>query len=112
MLQRITISVQSVRPLADDLRDLLLSFLSLQVLGIDGNLLRTIDFYRPSECESDTTMNRCIDQSIGLFLSAFGGKERFRKFVVRHPSLSVEYSFGVAVDVILPATGEVVKALP
>lgn len=112
MLQRITISIQSVQLLREDLYHFLLSFPFLQVLGVDGNLLRTIEFYRPLVCDPNTALQRCTDQSFGLLLSAFGGKEAFRKFVIRYPSLSVEYNFGIAVDLILPATGEVAKGMP
>jgi hypothetical protein len=111
-LHRIAISIQSVSLLKDDLQDLLDSVPLLQVFGIDGNLLRTIDFHRPMECGSDTAIQRCLDQSIGLLLLAFGGKELFRRFLVQNSGLTVEYTFGLAVDLILPATGEMVKGLP
>jgi hypothetical protein len=111
-LQSITISIQTAPALKNDLQDLLSFFPSLQVFGIDGNLLRTIDFYRPLDCESETAIQRCVDQSFGLLLSAFGGKEHFREFMIRNPSLTLEYTFGVAVDLILPATGKLVKGEP
>ncbi|KAF7512733.1 hypothetical protein GJ744_000300 [Endocarpon pusillum] len=112
MLQRITIGIQSIQLLREDLYLLLYSFRALKVLGIDGNLLRTIEFSRPLEYGPDVALQRCTDQSLGLLLAAFGGKEAFRRFMVHFPSLSVEYNFGIAVDVILPATGEVVKGVP
>ncbi len=112
MLQRMTISIKSIRLLREDLHHLLISFPFLQILGVDGNLLRTIDIYRPLVFGPTTALQRCTDQSLGLLLSVFGGKEAFRKFMIRYPSLSVEYSFGVAVDLILPATGEVTKGVP
>lgn len=111
-LGRITISIQSARLLGDDLQDLLVSLPLLRTLSIDGNLLRTIDFYRALECAPDNAIQRCIDQSLGLLLSTFGGKESFRNFVSRHSRLALEYTFGVAVDLILPATVEVVKGVP
>ena len=111
MLQRITIGIQSVQLFREDLYLLLYSFRVLQVLAIDGNLLRTIEFYRPLVYGPDVALQRCTDQSLGLLLSAFGGKEAFRKFMVQFPSLSVEYNFGIAVDLILPAAGEVVKGV-
>ncbi|ERF70937.1 hypothetical protein EPUS_06722 [Endocarpon pusillum Z07020] len=111
MLQRITIGIQSIQLLREDLY-LLYSFQVLQVLWIDGNLLRTIGFYRPLVYGPDVALQRCTDQSLGLLLSAFGGKEAFRKFMVQFPSLSVEYNFGIALDVIPPATGKVVKGVP
>jgi hypothetical protein len=111
-LQRIAMGIQPVRLLKADLQDILPSFPCLKILGIDGNLLRTIDFCRPLERESNTAMQRCIDQSIGLLLSAFGGMELGRKFIIQQTSLAVEYTFGIAVDLILPATGRVVKGIP
>jgi hypothetical protein len=111
-VQRITIGIQPVRLFKADLQDILLSFPRLKILGIEGNLLRTIDFYRPLERESNIAMQRYIDQSIGLLLSAFAGMELGRKFVIRQRSLAVEYTFGIVVDLILPATGKVVKGIP
>jgi hypothetical protein len=111
-LRSITISIQTIRSLNHNLEGLLLSLPFLQVLCINGNLLRTIDFYRHLDCKSHTAMERCISQSIGLIFSAFGGKELFTSFINRHPSLRIEYTFGVAVDLILPATGELVKGVP
>lgn len=99
-LQSVTISIQSVHLLEDDLQILLSALPFLRVFGIDGNLLRTIDFYRPLECGSETAMQRCVDQSVGLLLSAFGGKEVFRRFMIQNPHLTVEYTFGIAVDLI------------
>lgn len=111
-LQRITISIHSVQLLRQDLSNLLSSLPSLQTLGIDGNLLRTIHLHRSLGNGLAIAMQRCIGQSLGLFLSAFAGKEHFHKFMDRRPGLVIEYTFGAAVDVILPATGEFVKGKP
>jgi hypothetical protein len=35
-----------------------------------------------------------------------------REFIIRQTSLAVEYTFGIAVDLILPASGKVVKGIP
>ncbi len=111
-LQSLTINMASVQLLANDLHILLSALPLLQILGIDGNLLRTIDFYKPLECGATPAIQRCVDRSLGLLLSAFGGKALFRRFMLQNPSLVVEYTFGIAVDLILPATGEVVRGEP
>lgn len=111
-LHRITIGLDSISLLRGRLVDLLLWLPFLEVLGVDGNLLRTIDFYRPSEPDSNTAMQRCIDQSIGLFLSKFGGVDLSRGLLSQYSSLMIEYTFGVAVDLVLQATGEVVRGVP
>jgi hypothetical protein len=113
-MRRISISIQSARLLQKhgDLQHFISVFPLLETLAIDGNLLRTIHMYWADEYGVYLALQRCVDQSLGLLLAVFGGIAGFRKFLAQNPRLEMQYTFGTAIDLILPSSGLCVKDEP